>query len=759
MSQSIITTAFERWKAQESIDGNLIVLDEFVFAYIPNLEIEKPIDRNEGLPDAKYIVHRQTVNKTGVVNQNAVAYSVTIGAEIGDFDFNWIGILNKKSGTVAMIVHAPTQRKIKTQAGQQGNVLTRSFLLEYLGASKETAITTPAEMWQIDFTARLSGIDEMQRLVNTDSYGEASFFDDAFLVAKTGNQYFVTKGIGYIGGLRAELITNQNITVPAENTKVYADVSYQGDITSRWQTHIKLTVKPDLKNYIDNAGFAHFVFAIASISADGKITDLRPKGTLDFQQLDDALKAHEKSRNHPDATLKEKGFTTLNNQVGDSQNTALTPFGAQEALKKYQPKGNYADGGRFSVHTESSVVRSPNSLYTLEIQNDGRLLVTDVTSGTPKAVIRFTKDGELSIGSVPVCNITGVSQNIGDSASAIMSQKASTDAFQMKGDYADKSTSIPQSFNAAIMSNKDILSVSGNVKIGLKAGEKEATLILDAGNGWKIIKLQDRAGTLALVGDSYLKSESDFQLNEIKNNVYSKSATDSFLNKKVDKENISQQLANDVNKVPSLDLVTRELGKKQASGNYADKSSSATQSFSSPIIALNEVMSRNGNISLGIKTEGKPAVVFNFGTIWRTLSFQDKDGTIALSGDSYTKAESNKQLDDIKNNVYSKSASDGKYGLKNTISKLDNGWWKCGDTGLIYQYGIVSGCVSSDESRSFPIPFPNKCLSMVGGYLNENEWGQGISMRVIDNKTFFSVVRSASGGWSAARAYYIAIGY
>ncbi|HBC8684504.1 TPA: phage tail protein [Proteus mirabilis] len=324
MSQSIITTAFERWKAQESIDGNLIVLDEFVFAHIPNLELEKPIDRNEGLPDAKYIVHRQTVNKTGVVNQNAVAYSVTIGAEIGDFDFNWIGLLNKKSGTVAMIVHAPAQRKIKTQAGQQGNVLTRSFLLEYLGASKETAITTPAEMWQIDFTARLSGIDEMQRLVNTDSYGEASFFGDAFLVGKTGNQYFVTKGIGYIGGLRAELITNQNITVPAENTKVYADVSYQGNITSRWQTHIQLTVKPDLKNTIDNAGFAHFVFAIASISADGKITDLRPKGTLDFQQLDDALKEHEKSRNHPDATLTAKGFTQLTDKTGASQVLAPT---------------------------------------------------------------------------------------------------------------------------------------------------------------------------------------------------------------------------------------------------------------------------------------------------------------------------------------------------------------------------------------------------------------------------------------------------
>lgn len=40
------------------------------------------------------------------------------------------------------------------------------------------------------------------------------------------------------------------------------------------------------------------------------------------------------------------------------------------------------------------------------------------------------------------------------------------------------------------------------------------------------------------------------------------------LNKKIDKANISQQLANDINKVPSLDLVTKELGKKQQSGDY-----------------------------------------------------------------------------------------------------------------------------------------------------------------------------------------------
>ncbi len=325
MSQSVITVTFEQWKAQEVLTGKIITLDEFVFAHIPGLDPSKPIDRNEKLPPAAQIKHRQAVNKTGVVNNNAVAYSVTMGANVGDFEFNWIGLLNKQSGTVAMIVHAPVQSKIKTVAGQQGNVLTRSFLLEYVGAAKETAINTPAEMWQIDFTARLSGIDEMQRLVSADIYGEAAFFGDSFLVSKKDNQFFVTTGTGYIGGLRAVLEGNKNITVPAKAVKVWADVSYQGNITSQWRTMVKLTVAETAVNYIDDTGFAHYVFAVASVTADGKITDLRPKDSLNQQHFDDALKDHEKSRNHPDATLKEKGFTQLTSELSESESQAATP--------------------------------------------------------------------------------------------------------------------------------------------------------------------------------------------------------------------------------------------------------------------------------------------------------------------------------------------------------------------------------------------------------------------------------------------------
>lgn len=283
MSQTAITLAFENWKAQQGATGEPVLLDEFVFASVPDLNPDTPVDRNETLPPAAQIVHRQSVTRTGVVDENGVVYSVVLGADVGDFSFNWIGLLNKASGTLAMIVHAPSQQKLKTKEGQQGNVLTRSFLMEYNGAQTETGINTPAETWQIDFTARLAGMDERQRLENMDIYGAAAFFGNGYLVAKTGNQFFVTKGTGYVAGLRASLAANQNITVTTKPVKVWLDVCWTGTLTSVWNVQSKITVAANLADYVQN-GVQHYVFAVASIDADGNITDLRPKGSLGEQQ-------------------------------------------------------------------------------------------------------------------------------------------------------------------------------------------------------------------------------------------------------------------------------------------------------------------------------------------------------------------------------------------------------------------------------------------------------------------------------------------
>lgn len=344
MSQAVITKAFSEWKAQQAIDGKPVTLDEFIFAYLPDLDVEKPIANTETTPAADKIVHRQAVSKAGVINGDSVVYSVTLGADVGDFDFNWIGLLNKASGTLAMIIHAPTQRKIKNASGQQGNVLVRSMLMEYSGAQAATEITTPAETWQIDFTARLAAMDERQRLENIDLYGAASFFDSGYLVAKTGTQFYVTKGAGYVAGLRSELAANQNITVSAKPVKVWLDVSWTGTLSSVWAVKSKITVAADLKDYSQN-GEQHFVFALASIDESGNITDLRPKGTLNEQQASDALKKHEQSRNHPDATTAAKGFVQLSSAVdSDSEDKASTPKAVKAAMAAAAAANDNANG-------------------------------------------------------------------------------------------------------------------------------------------------------------------------------------------------------------------------------------------------------------------------------------------------------------------------------------------------------------------------------------------------------------------------------
>ncbi|EAT8818534.1 phage tail protein [Salmonella enterica] len=384
MSQTAITLAFEQWKAQQGTTGEPVLLDEFVFANVPALDPDQPVDRNETLPPAEQIVHRQAVSRKGVVNDNAVVHSVVLGADVGDFSFNWIGLINKASGTLAMIVHAPVQQKLKTAEGQQGNVLTRSFLMEYNGAQAETGINTPAETWQIDFTARMAGMDERQRLENIDIFGAAAFFGDGYLVGKSGNQFYVTKGTGYVVGLRTTLAENLNITVTTRPVKVWLDVCWTGTLTSVWSVQSRITVADNLADYVQN-GVQHYVFAVAGIDENGNITDLRPKGTLNEQQASDALRKHEQSRNHPDATTREKGFVQLSSETNsDSEMLAATPKAVKAAM----------DNANGRVPSDRKVNGHP-------LSGDITLWASDVKAISADAIGQITDNGTMASANTP----------------------------------------------------------------------------------------------------------------------------------------------------------------------------------------------------------------------------------------------------------------------------------------------------------------------------------------------------------------------
>ncbi|EBT1709951.1 phage tail protein [Salmonella enterica] len=384
MSQAVITKVFSEWKAQQAINNQPVTLDEFIFAYIPGLDADKPIDNTETTPAADKIVYRQAVSKSGVVNENSVVYSVTLGADVGDFDFNWIGLANKATGTLAMIIHAPTQRKIKNANGQQGNVLVRSMLMEYSGAREATEITTPAETWQIDFTARLAAMDERQRLENIDIFGAAAFFGDGYLVGKSGNQFYVTKGTGYVAGLRTTLAENLNITVTTRPVKVWLDVCWTGTLTSVWGVQSRITVADNLADYVQN-GLQHYVFAVAGIDENGNITDLRPKGTLNEQQASDALKKHEQSRNHPDATTREKGFVQLSSDTNsESEMLAATPKAVKAAM----------DNANGRVPSDRKVNGHP-------LSGDITLWASDVKAISADAIGQITDNGTMASANTP----------------------------------------------------------------------------------------------------------------------------------------------------------------------------------------------------------------------------------------------------------------------------------------------------------------------------------------------------------------------
>ncbi|QUM81661.1 phage tail protein [Moritella sp. 5] len=291
MSQTIITLAFEQYKAQQEAIAAPVELDEFVLANVPNQDASLPIDRNEGLPPQAQIVLVADVSQAGYVNPNAVVYSLLMDTRIGDFDFNWIGLRNKVSGVIAAISHIPTVHKLKTVLGvQNGNSVTRSIMMSYSDAKGLTNIDVDASTWQIDFTARLFGMDEAERLANIDLYGHAAFLANGYQVIKSGSSYKTKQGTGYVGGLRCHTSAEIIISGVANSMGIYLDASWQGGLTSQWQTVVSIKASTQaLIDYVDSTGLQHYVTKLADINSAGDVFDCRfIGGTPALERKDNA---------------------------------------------------------------------------------------------------------------------------------------------------------------------------------------------------------------------------------------------------------------------------------------------------------------------------------------------------------------------------------------------------------------------------------------------------------------------------------------
>lgn len=271
-----ITLAGESLIAQKHAANAGLKVAKFIFANVPGLDPNGPVDRAAGKPAAAQIVYTYAIpdDNAGYVNPNQVVYSSQIGSDVGDWDFNWIG-LETTEGTLFAVAYVPVQQKRRNIPPLQiGNNLTRNFLVVFDGAQALTGITIDANTWQHDFTVRLAGIDERERQSNRDVFGRACFFGSSLQVEKVGGVYQVKPGTAYVEGIRLQRSTALVIVPPAFPTTAWLDVSLQrelSDVVASWQ----VVFAADKADYTDSAGAKHYCVAIADLPTSSTITDRR----------------------------------------------------------------------------------------------------------------------------------------------------------------------------------------------------------------------------------------------------------------------------------------------------------------------------------------------------------------------------------------------------------------------------------------------------------------------------------------------------
>jgi hypothetical protein len=269
---AFITIAGQNQIAKKQGDNVTLNIASFVLANVPDLGSE-PATRIESIPNEN-VVDQLVVTKSGYVNTNQVVYSLVMGSDIGNYSFNWVGLVDDE-GVLIAVTYIPLTPKTKNDGGVPGNTITRNFLLAYTGIQQTTAITVPAETWQIDFSARLSGIDERERLANLDIYGHDGFLGDGWKVTGSDGTYSAAAGIGYVGGIRAKNIAPQEITTATFPNEIWLNVSLQGDISDMTAVSEFVIDTGPFPDYVDGNGVAHYLTKIADIDAVGVVSDER----------------------------------------------------------------------------------------------------------------------------------------------------------------------------------------------------------------------------------------------------------------------------------------------------------------------------------------------------------------------------------------------------------------------------------------------------------------------------------------------------
>lgn len=147
---------------------------------------------------------------------------------------------------------------------------------------------------------------------------------------------------------------------------------YDDDGTLIAVANMAESYKPELAEGSGRAQTCRMVIIVSSVESVAlSIDSTMVMATQDY--VDDRLAEHEKSRRHPDATLKEKGFTQLSNATdSESETLAATPKAVKTAY-------DLADG----KYTAQDATTTRKGIVQLSSATDS---TSETLAATPKAV-------------------------------------------------------------------------------------------------------------------------------------------------------------------------------------------------------------------------------------------------------------------------------------------------------------------------------------------------------------------------------------
>ncbi|EPB6719815.1 phage tail protein [Vibrio fluvialis] len=314
MSLTAIPLQFEKYLQNQISVGKGPDMNEMIFAYIPDLDLTQPIDRSKGLPDVSLWVHRQDIDQVGKLGENALVYSVVIPGSVDAFTFNAIYLRDKNvPNSCGMAVHKANETK------ENGMASTKSLMQQYTGAAQIAGIDVDAATWQIDYQARLLGIEDDMRLANVDTYGHTAFVDGFEVVQQADpTKYAISPGVAYVGGLRAVLDDEIIQTINTKPNGLYLDVVRMGTALSQWQNVVTVRLSPvELSDYVDGSNQQHFVAKIAELDAQGSVSDERaPLPLSDYLRKDELASQEEARQGEPNKVPDCAGVHAAFKQFG-----------------------------------------------------------------------------------------------------------------------------------------------------------------------------------------------------------------------------------------------------------------------------------------------------------------------------------------------------------------------------------------------------------------------------------------------------------